>query len=157
MYQREVVVLSGVRTAIGDFGGSLKDIAPTELAGRVVAEAVKRSGLESQDIGHCVIGSVTHSDRRDMYMSRVAALKSGIANCRSLNGLLLISDALTRTARSMRPRRLAVFSDAKTAAAEPSTLTEHISLVLGYDIISAPITSSSGVSMRYIDLGFMVE
>jgi acetyl-CoA C-acetyltransferase len=78
MSQREVVVLSGVRTAIGDFGGSLKDIAPTELAGKVVAEAVKRSGLEGQDIGHCVIGSVTHSDRRDMYMGRVAALKGGL-------------------------------------------------------------------------------
>ena len=78
MSDREVVVLSGVRTAIADFGGSLKDIPPTELAGQVVAEAVKRSGLEGQDIGHCVIGSVTHSDRRDMYMSRVAALKGGL-------------------------------------------------------------------------------
>ena len=75
MSQREVVVLSGVRTAIADFGGSLKDIAPTELAGQVVAEAVKRSGLAGEDVGHCVIGTVTHSDRRDMYMSRVAALK----------------------------------------------------------------------------------
>ncbi len=45
MSQREVVVLSGVRTAIADFGGSLKDVPPTELAGQVVAEAVKRSGL----------------------------------------------------------------------------------------------------------------
>ena len=78
MSQREVVVLSGVRTAIADFGGSLKDVPPTELAGQVVAEAVKRSGLSGEDIGHCVIGSVTHSDRRDMYMSRVAALKGGL-------------------------------------------------------------------------------
>ena len=78
MSQREVVVLSGVRTAIADFGGSLKDVPPTELAGQVVAEAVKRSGLAGEDIGHCVIGSVTHSDRRDMYMSRVAALKGGL-------------------------------------------------------------------------------
>ncbi len=75
---REVVVLSGVRTAIADFGGSLKDVPPTELAGKVVAEAVSRSGLEGEDIGHCVIGSVVHSDRRDMYMSRVAALKGGL-------------------------------------------------------------------------------
>ncbi|MFT5710897.1 MAG: acetyl-CoA C-acetyltransferase [Halioglobus sp.] len=75
---REVVVLSGVRTAIADFGGSLKDIPPTELAGKVVAEAVSRSGLASEDIGHCVIGSVVHSDRRDMYISRVAALKGGL-------------------------------------------------------------------------------
>jgi acetyl-CoA C-acetyltransferase len=75
---REVVVLSGVRTAIADFGGALKDVPPTELAGKVVAEAVSRSGLAAEDIGHCVIGSVVHSDRRDMYMSRVAALKGGL-------------------------------------------------------------------------------
>ncbi len=78
MKQREVVILSGVRTAIADFGGSLKDVAPTELAGKVVAEAVSRSGAKPEDIGHCVIGSVTHSDRKDMYISRVAALKGGL-------------------------------------------------------------------------------
>jgi len=78
MSAREVVVLSGVRTAIGDFCGSLKDIPPTDLAGQVVAEAVKRAGVKGEDIGHCVIGNVTHSDRRDMYMSRAAALKGGL-------------------------------------------------------------------------------
>ena len=79
MPDREVVFLSGVRSAIADFGGSLKDIAPTDLAGIVVAEAVKRSGVNNEDVGHCVIGNVTHSDRRDMYMSRVAALKGGLS------------------------------------------------------------------------------
>ncbi|MGK0499611.1 MAG: acetyl-CoA C-acetyltransferase [Oceanicoccus sp.] len=78
MSQREVVVLSGVRTAIADFGGALKDQPATELAGIVVAEALKRSGLAAEDIGHCVIGSVLHGDRRDMYISRVAALKGGL-------------------------------------------------------------------------------
>ena len=78
MSNREVVVLSGVRTAIADFGGSLKDVPPTDLAGQVVAEAVKRAGVEPADIGHCVFGNVVHSDRRDMYMSRVAALKGGL-------------------------------------------------------------------------------
>lgn len=78
MSQREVVVLSGVRTAIGTFGGSLKNIAPTDLAGQVVKEAVARAGLQPEDIGHVAIGNVTHSDRRDMYMSRVAALKGGL-------------------------------------------------------------------------------
>lgn len=78
MSQREVVVVSGVRTAIADFGESLKDIPPTELAGQVVAEALKRSGLNPEDIDHCVVGSVAHSDRRDMYISRVAALKGGL-------------------------------------------------------------------------------
>lgn len=78
MTKREVVFLSGVRTAIGDFGGSLKGIAPTDLAGQVVADSLKRAGANPQDVGHCVIGTVTHSDRRDMYMSRVAALKGGL-------------------------------------------------------------------------------
>ena len=78
MSQREVVVLSGVRTAIGDFGGSLKDIPPSDLAAQVVAEAVNRSGLKPDEIGHCVIGNVLHSDRRDLYISRVAALKGGL-------------------------------------------------------------------------------
>ena len=47
---REVVVLSGVRTAIGDYGGGLKDIAPTELAGQVIKEAVSRAKLSGCSI-----------------------------------------------------------------------------------------------------------
>ncbi|MCP3673716.1 MAG: acetyl-CoA C-acyltransferase [Gammaproteobacteria bacterium] len=78
MTQREVVFLSGMRTAIADFGGSLKSIPPTELAGQVIAAAVDKSGMTADDIGHCVIGNVAHSDRKDMYISRVAALKAGI-------------------------------------------------------------------------------
>ncbi|NQZ90614.1 MAG: beta-ketothiolase BktB [Colwellia sp.] len=78
MSKREVVFLSSVRTAIADFGGALKDIAPTDLAGQVVAEAVKRSGINPEDVGHCVIGNVAHSDRKDMYISRVAAIKGGL-------------------------------------------------------------------------------
>jgi acetyl-CoA C-acetyltransferase len=78
MSKREVVFLSGVRSAIADFGGSLKGVAPTDLAGQMVAEAVKRSGANSEEVGHCVIGNVVHTDRRDMYMSRAAALKGGL-------------------------------------------------------------------------------
>lgn len=78
MSQREVVVLSGVRTAIGAYGGSLKDIPPTDLAGQVVKAAVERSGLKPEDIDHITMGNVTHSDRRDMYLSRVAGLKGGL-------------------------------------------------------------------------------
>ncbi len=78
MNQREVVVLSGVRSAVGDFGGALKEIPPTELAGRVIAEALRRSGLKGEDIGHVVVGNVVHSDRRDIYMSRAAALNAGL-------------------------------------------------------------------------------
>lgn len=79
MNNREVVVVSAVRTAIGEYGGSLKDISPTDLAGMVIKESVKRAGLDSESIEHCVIGSVTHSDRKDMYMSRSAALKAGLS------------------------------------------------------------------------------
>ncbi|MGE5087933.1 MAG: acetyl-CoA C-acyltransferase family protein [Candidatus Levyibacteriota bacterium] len=75
---REVVILGGVRTAIGDYGGSLKDIAPTELGARVVREAVARSKIDPQQIGQCVFGNVIHTEARDMYISRVAALNGGL-------------------------------------------------------------------------------
>ncbi|MGB1110434.1 MAG: acetyl-CoA C-acyltransferase family protein [Gammaproteobacteria bacterium] len=78
MSDREVVFLSGVRTAIGDYGGSLKDIPPTELAAMVVKEAVSRSGAEADDIGACVFGNVVHTEAKDMYLSRVAAIKGGL-------------------------------------------------------------------------------
>jgi acetyl-CoA C-acetyltransferase len=76
--QREVVILSGVRTAIGDYGGSLKDIAPTELAARVVKEAVARAKVDPADIGQCVFGSVLHSEPKDMYLARVACVNGGL-------------------------------------------------------------------------------
>jgi len=75
---RDVVVLSGVRTAIGDYGGSLKDVPTVDLAASVVREAVARSGLEPTDIGHVAIGNVVHGDVRDMYISRYAALNGGL-------------------------------------------------------------------------------
>ena len=76
--KREVVVLSGVRTAIGDYGGALKDLAPIELAAQVIREAVKRSKVDVKEVGACVIGNVIHTEARDMYFSRVAALKGGL-------------------------------------------------------------------------------
>lgn len=78
MTNREVVVLSAVRTAVGKFGGTLKDIPPTELAANVVRESVKRSGLSASDIGGVVFGNVIHTDAKDMYLSRVAALRGGL-------------------------------------------------------------------------------
>ena len=78
MTNREVVVLSAVRTAVGKFGGALKDIPPTELAANVVRESVKRSGISTSDIGGVVFGNVIHTDAKDMYLSRVAALRGGL-------------------------------------------------------------------------------
>ena len=90
MAQREVVVLSGVRTAIGDYGGSLKDIAPTALGATVVREAVTRANIDAAAVGHVVFGSVIHGEARDMYLSRVAAIDGGLAHgtpCLTVNRL----------------------------------------------------------------------
>ena len=75
---REVVVLSGVRTAIGDYGGSLKDVAPTDLAARVVKEAVARAKIAPDEVGHVVLGNVIHTEPKDMYISRVATINAGL-------------------------------------------------------------------------------
>lgn len=76
---REVVVVSGVRTAIGTYGGSLKDIPPTELAAIVVREALSRAHTEGKDVGHVVFGHVVNTEPKDMYLSRVAAINGGCA------------------------------------------------------------------------------
>ncbi|MCO5099591.1 MAG: acetyl-CoA C-acyltransferase family protein [Burkholderiaceae bacterium] len=77
---REVVVVSGVRTAVGDFGGSLKDYAPTQLAATVVREAAARAGVGAEDVHHVVFGNVIHTEPRDMYLARVAAIEGGLAH-----------------------------------------------------------------------------
>ena len=78
MSNREVVILSGARTAIGDYGGSLKDLPPSELGAMVVREAVARAKVDPKDIGQCVIGNVIHTEPRDMYISRLAAVNGGL-------------------------------------------------------------------------------
>jgi len=74
----EVYVVSAVRTAIGSFGGSLKDVPAAELASRVTAEAVRRSSVAPAEVGHVVFGQVVQTEPRDMYVSRVAAVDAGI-------------------------------------------------------------------------------
>jgi acetyl-CoA C-acetyltransferase len=78
MMNREVVILSAVRTAVGKYGGALKDIPPTVLAATVTRESVRRSGLAPNDIGTVVFGNVIHTDAKDMYLARVAALNGGL-------------------------------------------------------------------------------
>ena len=75
---REVVVLSGVRTPMGGYGGSLKDIPTTDLGAQCVREAVGRAGIEPADVGHVVFGNVIHTDARDHYLARVAAVNGGV-------------------------------------------------------------------------------
>jgi acetyl-CoA C-acetyltransferase len=76
--QREVVVLSGTRTAIGKYGGGLASVPPCDLAATVVREAVSRAGVEPTEVGHAVFGNVIHTEVRDMYLSRVAAVNGGL-------------------------------------------------------------------------------
>ena len=78
MSTREVVVVSGARTGIGDYGGSLKDFAPTKLGAIAIKEAVARAGIDPKSVGHVVMGSVIHGEARDMYLSRVAAIDAGL-------------------------------------------------------------------------------
>jgi acetyl-CoA C-acetyltransferase len=73
-----VYIVSGVRTAIGDFGGSLKDFPPADLGAKVIAEAIRRAGLEPADVQHVVLGQVIPTVPQDAYLSRVAAIKAGV-------------------------------------------------------------------------------
>jgi acetyl-CoA C-acetyltransferase len=75
---REIAILSGVRTAIGGYGGSLKDIPPSELAAACVREVVSRSGIDVKDVGHVVFGNVIHTDAHDHYLARVAGIEGGL-------------------------------------------------------------------------------
>ena len=77
---RDVVVVSAVRTAIGTFGGSLKDVPPTELGTTVVREALSRAQVNGADVGHVVVGHVVNTEPKDMYLSRVAAIQAGCSH-----------------------------------------------------------------------------
>ena len=74
----EVVVVSGVRTGIGDYGGALKELAATKLGAVAIREAVARAKIDPVRVGHVVMGSVIHGEARDMYLSRVAAIDAGM-------------------------------------------------------------------------------
>ncbi len=75
----DVFILSATRTAIGGFGGSLKDKSPIDLGIAVTGEAISRSGLNADDIDHGVYGNVIHTEARDMYISRCITIGAGMA------------------------------------------------------------------------------
>ncbi len=74
----DVLVLSGTRTPIGQYGGGLAAVPPCDLAATVVREAVSRAGVEPGQVGHTVFGNVIHTEIRDMYLSRVASVNGGL-------------------------------------------------------------------------------
>jgi acetyl-CoA C-acetyltransferase len=75
---REVVVLSGVRTPVGRYGGGLKDFSPSTLGAMVIREAVDRAGVAPGDVGHVVFGHVVPTEKHDVYLARVAAVNGGL-------------------------------------------------------------------------------
>ncbi|MBQ0789000.1 MAG: acetyl-CoA C-acyltransferase, partial [Cycloclasticus sp.] len=87
---REVVVLSAVRTAIGDFGGSLQSVEPSALAAITLKESVSRAGVNPADVGMVVMGTVIPSEKRSAYTARIAQIEAGIpceTSCISVNRL----------------------------------------------------------------------
>jgi acetyl-CoA C-acetyltransferase len=78
MSDREIWVISAVRTAIGTFGGTLKDVPLIDLATTVVRASLQRAGVDPEHVGHVVFGNVIPTETRDAYLSRVAAMNTGI-------------------------------------------------------------------------------
>jgi acetyl-CoA C-acetyltransferase len=76
--EREVVVLGAMRSAIGTFGGTLRDVSLTRLATVAVKAALERSGVPTGKIGHVVMGNVVPTEPNDAYLSRVAAIDAGL-------------------------------------------------------------------------------
>ena len=73
-----IYIMSANRSAIGGFGGTLKNHCPVDLGTLVAKEAIARSGYEANEVEHAVFGNVIHTEPRDMYVSRVIALQSGM-------------------------------------------------------------------------------
>lgn len=71
-------IIAGVRTAIGDFGGSLKGFTPAELGSLVIKEVISRADLDQAQVGHVVLGNVIPTTPKDAYVARVAAVKAGL-------------------------------------------------------------------------------
>ena len=76
----DVFIMSATRTAIGGFGGSLKNKSPIDLGIAVTSEAIDRSGLATDEIDHGIYGNVIHTEARDMYISRCITIGAGMAD-----------------------------------------------------------------------------
>lgn len=74
---REVVIVSAVRTAIGSFGGSLKDVPSSELGAIVIKEAVNRAGIKPELVEEVVMGNVIQA-AQGQNVARQAAVKAGL-------------------------------------------------------------------------------
>src|SRR6266403_5628840 len=78
VFPRDVFVVGAVRTAIGSFGGALKNVPLRDLATTAVSELLRRSSLPAEKVGHVVMGNVIPTEPGDAYLGRVASLQAGI-------------------------------------------------------------------------------
>jgi acetyl-CoA C-acetyltransferase len=78
MDNRDAVVLGACRSAIGTFGGALAEIEPAELAGTVMREAIKRSGVDPKSINYVTVGNTIPTESRFAYVARVASIQAGL-------------------------------------------------------------------------------
>jgi hypothetical protein len=74
----DIYIVGGVRTAIGDFGGSLKAFMPSDLGAMVVTEALRRANVASDDVEHVIMGQVMATGPKDQFLARVVGLKANI-------------------------------------------------------------------------------
>ncbi|MFC4274867.1 acetyl-CoA C-acyltransferase family protein [Achromobacter aloeverae] len=77
---KEVIIAAGARTAIGTFGGALKDVPPIDLGATVIRAALERAGVAGEEVGHVAVGHVINTETRDMYLARVAAVNAGVGH-----------------------------------------------------------------------------
>ena len=78
MLQKDIFVVGAARTAIGSFGGALKDVPPCDLATTALREAIARSGVDAAQVGHVVLGNIIATEPKDAYLARAAALEAGL-------------------------------------------------------------------------------
>src|SRR6201982_1904188 len=145
---REIVILSGVRTAIGGYGGSHKDSPPSEMAATCGREAVTRSGIDVKDVGHIVFGNVIHTDAHDHYLARVAGVNGGLAHetpALTLNRLcgsglqaiitcaqtIMLGDAVVTVAGGGENMRRAPYSSASMRFGARMNDTKMIDMMVG--------------------------
>jgi acetyl-CoA C-acetyltransferase len=164
MQTREVVIVSGVRTAIGDYGGSLKNHRPSAMAAMMVAEAVKRAGIDPNEVGHCVFGNVVHSEPLDMYLSRVAAIKGGLSEqTPSLNVNRLCGSGLQAIVTAAQQIQLGQCDTAVAGGSESMSLapyhlpTARFGQRMGDGVMVDPMVGALTCPINHYHMGITAE
>src|SRR6267154_4292073 len=125
MLSSEVFVVGAARTAIGGFGGSLKDVPLSSLAATVIRAALERAGTPPEHVDHVVMGNVVPTEPRDAYLSRVAALDAGIPKeTPAFNVNRLCGSALQDALRLQRVAHRRQVSKARVGRLEASAVDQ---------------------------------